>query len=67
MKAKAVMRFIFTKRSSDRTELNRLRERYSTLLAENACLIRKDAALRGENKALRKKCRGIRQKPVSRG
>ena len=57
MKAKAVMRFIFTKRSSDRTELNRLRERYSTLLAENACLIRKDAALRGENKALRKKCR----------
>ena len=53
-------------RSSDRTELNRLRESYGTLKAENACLIRKAAALRGENKALRVKCRSICQKPVSR-
>ena len=52
-----LIRSIFNNITSDRTELNRLRERYSTLLAENACLIRKDAALRGENKALRKKCR----------
>ena len=51
-------------RSSDRTELNRLRESYGTLKAENACLIRKAAALRGENKALRKKYGGSASKPV---
>ena len=53
-------------RSSDRTELNRLRESYSTLLAENACLIRKEAALRGENKAPRVKYSGIPSRPMSR-
>lgn len=60
------LKIIWDSRSSDRTELNRLRERYGTLKAENACLIRKEAALRGENKALRVKCRSICQKPVSR-
>ena len=63
---KAMIRRIFTRRSSDRTELNQLRESYSPLLAENAGLIRKEAALRGENKALRVKYSGIASKPVSR-
>lgn len=64
MKLTDRLRAIFASRSSDRTELNRLRESYSTLLAENACLIRKEAALRGENKVLRVKYSGIASKPV---
>ena len=60
---RAMIRRIFANRSSDRTEINRLREINSTLRAEKACLIRKEAALRGENKVLRKKYSGIPSKP----
>lgn len=40
---------------------------YHTLLAENACLTRKEAALRGENKALREKCRENDRNATSEG
>jgi len=58
---------IFTRKSSDRTELNRYRELCSTLLSQNDCLLRRNRGLRSQLTVIRRELSEERAKDTSKG